>query len=434
MSKIDSAYDYYMMTYGKNEVSRYDSHKKSELRNVYNRMVKTNKESPLYKLSSPDDAKRYAIDIKENAKAIQNVVASLSADSGDDIANAFMKKVAASSNEDVVDAKYIGDGTEDSSTDQFRIEVKHLAEPQVNTGKYIDSNALSMLPGGYSFDLNTNSGSYEFQYNVNIGDTNKDVQQKLSRLINTSGLGLNAEILERKDGYTALQIASRQTGLAEGEDCLFQINPGTTQESIQAMDLLGINHVTSEARNSSFLLNDVERNSFSNTFSINQVFELTLKNKSKEHDPAVVGFKANVDAVADNINTLVTAYNDIVKLSHDYSESGTFQGNRLYNDMSGISKNHKSDLESIGLMVDAEGSIRIDKELLADAITPERSEETFGILSDFKDSIGSKAESASINPMNYVDKVVVAYKNPGHNFATPYITSIYSGMMLDNYI
>lgn len=434
MSKIDSAYDYYMMTYGKNEVSRYDAHKKSELRNVYNRMVKANKESPLYKLVSPDDAKRYAIDIKENAKAIQNVVASLSTDSDSGIANAFTKKVATSSHEDVVDAKYIGDGTEDSSTDQFTIEVQHLAAPQINTGKYIESNALSLVPGGYSFDLNTNSGSYEFQYNVNVGDTNKDVQQKLSRLINTSGLGLNAEILERKDGHSALQIASRQTGLAEGEDYLFQINPGTTQESIQAMDLLGINHVTSEARNSSFLLNDVERNSFSNTFSINQVFELTLKNTSSEHEPAVVGFKANVDAVADNIGTLVTAYNDIIKLSREYSEAGTFQGTRLYNDMSGISKNHKSDLESIGLMVDSEGSIYIDKELLADAITPERSEETFGILSDFKDSIGTKAENASINPMNYVDKVVVAYKNPGHNFATPYITSIYSGMMLDNYI
>ena len=39
-----------------------------------------------------------------------------------------------------------------------------------------------------------------------------------------------------------------------------------------------------------------------------------------------------------------------------------------------------------------------------------------------------------MNPMNYVNTVVVAYKNPGHNFATPYITSIYSGMMLDNYV
>jgi len=45
-----------------------------------------------------------------------------------------------------------------------------------------------------------------------------------------------------------------------------------------------------------------------------------------------------------------------------------------------------------------------------------------------------EAENISINPMNYVNKIVVAYKNPGHNFATPYITSIYSGMMLDKYV
>ena len=58
----------------------------------------------------------------------------------------------------------------------------------------------------------------------------------------------------------------------------------------------------------------------------------------------------------------------------------------------------------------------------------------FETLSKFRDSIGHKAESVAINPMNYVNKVVVAYKNPGHNFATPYISSIYSGMMLDEYM
>jgi hypothetical protein len=35
--------------------------------------------------------------------------------------------------------------------------------------------------------------------------------------------------------------------------------------------------------------------------------------------------------------------------------------------------------------------------------------------------------------MDYVDKKIVAYKNPGHNFASPYITSAYSGMMFNSY-
>lgn len=45
MAKIDSAYAYYASTYANKEVSRYDSHKKSDLRKIYNRIIKTNKES-----------------------------------------------------------------------------------------------------------------------------------------------------------------------------------------------------------------------------------------------------------------------------------------------------------------------------------------------------------------------------------------------------
>ena len=50
MAAIDTVYHYYLSTYANSTVSRYDSHKKSELRDIYNRMVKTNKESPLYKI------------------------------------------------------------------------------------------------------------------------------------------------------------------------------------------------------------------------------------------------------------------------------------------------------------------------------------------------------------------------------------------------
>ena len=60
-------------------------------------------------------------------------------------------------------------------------------------------------------------------------------------------------------------------------------------------------------------------------------------------------------------------------------------------------------------------------------------DDTFNTLTALKDAIGDKANSVTVNPMNYVQKVVVAYKNPGHNFNTPYISSIYSGMMLDSY-
>lgn len=431
MPKIDSAYAYYIMTYGNKEVSRYDSHKKSELRSIYNRIVKTNKESPLYKLKEPEEAKRYAIDIKENAKAIQNVVASLS-DQEDGIENAFQKKVAVSSEDSIVSAKYIGAGNESNDTEQFDIEVLNLAGPQINTGRYLDSSAFSFIPGAYSFDLDTTTGAYELQYNVNTGDSNRTVQEKLAKLINNSNLGISAEILDGPSNTSALQITSKQTGLSENEAYLFNINPGANSQSMEAMSLLGINNITSPASNSTFLLNGAEHNSFSNTFTINSAFELSLKDISAGQ-PIHIGFKTSVDAVADNIGSLIDAFNAIIQVSENYLTSDE-NNTKLYRDVSSISHSNQKSLESIGLMVNDNGSIYINKEILAEAITPESANRTFAILNHFKDSIGNKANDACINPMNYVNKVIVAYKNPNKNFATPYITSLYAGMMLDDYV
>ena len=53
MAAIDSAYQYYLSTYGNSTVSRYDTHKKSQLRDTYNKIVKTNIKNPLCTRSKP---------------------------------------------------------------------------------------------------------------------------------------------------------------------------------------------------------------------------------------------------------------------------------------------------------------------------------------------------------------------------------------------
>lgn len=429
MARIDSAYAYYVMTYGNKEVSRYDSHKKSDLRKVYNNIVKTNKESPLYKITNMDDAKRFAIDIKESAKTIQNVVASLS-DKYGSFEDSFQKKVAVSSDEDKVGVTYIGNGTEENQAEEFTISVEQLAAPQVNTGNYLKDNGHSFKPDSYSFDLDTNTAAYEFQYTVSEEETNLDVMNKLANLVNKSNLGITAKVQSDGHGSSALTLTSVQTGLGSGESQLFALSPDASPGSMEAMELLGINNVSEAAHNSSFTLNGTQHSSLSNTFTINNAFELTLKGTT-DGQTASIGFKANTDAIADNIQTLVDAYNNIITTAESYSRE---DGNKLLNDMASLSRNNQASLEYIGLMVGENGSITIDRDILADAVAPNRADDTFATLKQFRDAIGNKADNASINPMNYVNKVVVAYKNPGHNFATPYITSIYSGMMLDNYV
>lgn len=431
MARIDSAYDYYISTYAQKKVSRYDSHKKSDLRKVYNQIVKSNKDSPLYKIPNMEDAKRHAIDIKESAKSIQNVVASL-ADRYGAFEDSFQKKVAVSSDDEEVGVTYIGDGSEDNNTENFSISVKELAAPQTNVGNYLKDTYHSLPTGSYSFDLNTGSGSYEFQYNVSLEESNLDILTKLANLVNSSDLGITAELRSDGNGSSALALTSSQTGLSENETSLFTIAPNASAASIEAMDVLGINKITEPAHNSSFTLNGTEHSSYSNTFSINNAFELTLKKSGIES--VTIGFKPNTDAIADNIQTLVDAYNSILSTAHSLSDSNVSAGNRLFNDMVSVSRGQQGSLQYIGLISSEDGTLHIDKDILAQAVTPERATQTFETLSKFRDSIGQKAESVAINPMNYVNKVVVAYKNPGHNFATPYISSIYSGMMLDEYM
>ena len=428
---MDNAYNYYLSTYGNSTVSRYDAHKKSDLRTTYNNIVKINKDSPLYKIKESGDVQKFAIDIKENARNIQNIIASLSSN-GDGIESTFQQKVASSDQPDIVNAEYVGTGEEGENTDSFELEVKQLASAQTNMGNFLKEDNLNILPGSYSFDLNTNTTSYEFQFNVSDDDTNRSVQDKLEKLIKTANIGLTAEVISNDSNMSSLKIESKQTGLSENESYLFNIVPDGANLSKSAMDTLGIGQISSPASNSSFLLNGTTHSSYSNTFTINNTFELTLNGVSEDDSSANIGFKTNVDAVADNIEALVSSYNSMIQTATNYASTQT-DSSRLLSDMSNVAKSYQNNLEPLGLLIADNGSITIDKNLLSESITGDDPEESFSVLNDFKNSLNEKASKASINPMNYVNKIMIAYKNPGHNFATPYVTSIYSGMMLDHY-
>ena len=177
---------YLMSIYGGDRAhssSKYDAHKKSELRDVYNRMVRLNKNSPIYKINYTPKVAEFAIDIKVKAHDMENIV--LRMGGGDEgIESVLNEKKAYSSNENAVGVEYVGDQDSETDTSQtFTVDVRSLATPQINEGAPLVKDAHDIDPGSYSFDLDTTNGSYEFQYNVNNGDTNLDIQKKIMRLI-----------------------------------------------------------------------------------------------------------------------------------------------------------------------------------------------------------------------------------------------------------
>ena len=105
--------------------------------------------------------------------------------------------------------------------------------------------------------------------------------------------------------------------------------------------------------------------------------------------------------------------------------------NQLLNEVHGISRNRAEDLRGIGIDENEDGTLTLDRKRLASAVGPADAKKTFKILNRFKEDLSREANKTSVNPLNYVDKVTVEYKDPKNVFTAPYASSVYSGLLLD---
>ena len=85
------------------------------------------------------------------------------------------------------------------------------------------------------------------------------------------------------------------------------------------------------------------------------------------------------------------------------------------------------------MLVEENGAISIDRDLLSETIDTDELNGVFSVLDSFKSSLSARANNVSIDPIQYVNKTIVTYKKPGENFPSPYHSSLYSGMMLDRF-
>lgn len=124
----------------------------------------------------------------------------------------FRKKSAYSTDTEVAEAAYIGSDALTSTSPEFDLEVKELATPQENLGHFLPDLATTLSPATYSFDISINDMNYEFQFNINEGDTNRQIMDRLSRLINNADIGIQANVAESDSRY-ALRLTSDATGV-----------------------------------------------------------------------------------------------------------------------------------------------------------------------------------------------------------------------------
>ena len=61
---LNTVYNNYLTAYSPRQLTKYDTHKKSELRSVYNSIIKLNKDAPWYLPTTSKDTQYYAVRIE----------------------------------------------------------------------------------------------------------------------------------------------------------------------------------------------------------------------------------------------------------------------------------------------------------------------------------------------------------------------------------
>lgn len=430
---INSVYNYYAAQYGHREYSKYDTHSKAQLKSTFGRLQKINSQTPSYKIDFSDAALKYAIDLKENARELSQIADELSDESTDSIT---YKRSATSSSPQVIDAEYIGDSCV-QDYEPLEVTVSQLACPQTNTGNFLQPNSKPFAAGEYSFDLQVQDLTYQFEFGVNATDTVTDTQQKIARLINQADIGLNAQFLTDGLGNSAISITSDATGIRGISPTIFHIQSQNSSDAsdsnTELVSTLGLDRVTQYPANAVYSVNGTTATSVSNEVTIDNNYVLTFFDTTGKA-PVTISMNTDTDAIADSIGELIGGYNNLISVTaNDANEH--FEGNeKLKKDFAGIAKSYNHLLNENGLSVTDNGTIAVDRDAIISAADNGTLGDIFSGLNAFKQAVQKKAEDISLNPMDYVNNKIIAYKNPLRPTNDPYNLSAYTGMIFDGYL
>jgi flagellar hook-associated protein 2 len=254
------------------------------------------------------------------------------------------------------------------------------------------------------------------------------VQQKVADAINERHTGISASIINAGD-ENALMISSNETGASGTVDGLqFSFKGAATGQNM--VDMLGLNNVSTQAANSVFSINGEDHTSASNHIAINHIVELDFHQTTDK--PVNISFIPDTKIAKEQVDAFVSAYNTLVDLAKD--EGDINLGTRsLSRDIKGIAANHTDELSSLGITIDENGKMQKDDSIISHNLENGSFDKLFSDISDFKTDVVRATDRLTIDPLAYVNKLIVTYPNKLNKFDTPYTQSLYSGLIYNNY-
>ena len=420
-------YNYIQTSYPMKRVMMSPAKSRSELKKVYDEIVNLSKRTPFYKINISQENQEYAFGIKDTALELKAKLY----DMQDPTVSNFDSKAVSVSNESVLYAELLNEDVE-KLPEEIKIRIDSLATSQENKGKELRTDSRALPTGNYQFECEVMDRTYSLVFNHPEKVSNNVVMQNLVSYLNHSVTGISASVEEaEKDNYSYIKIVANMTGRYGDNHFSFQdIDPGDGG----IVEFFGINRISNEAENARFELNDVDKQTMSNAFSLENTLFISLQKAQEE--PVTLKITPNGNKVLDAVESVIDTYNKLINLAQERTliHKDSFNASKLISEMKGLGDYYSNELEACGINQMEDGTLQIEDSLAMQAATDGAMEALFFKENGFIAKLKDKTEAIAINPMEYLEKIVVFYPNTQKsNFPNPYVTSMYSGLFFNSY-
>ncbi len=409
-----------------NNVKSY-AHKRSELKRVYSNIVNLSKRSPVYKIDLSKENKEYTIGIKENALDLKARLREIIQTDNE----YFNSKAVAVSDRDTLAAQLLQENT-DGIPDEIQLEVKNLANHQINKGKDLFHGSRGLEYGAYEFSVSVMDRTYQLTYLQKERTDNLVSMRNVTDFLNNCVPGITATVEEGlQSEYSHIKIESDATGKIGKRNFNFRDTDGF---HIGIVEFFGMNRMEKAPENASFLMNGYEKEITTNLFLVENKLQISLLDTKDE--PVFVRIVPDSNKILDYVEKFTHTFNGLIHIAKKRTQETTehLRAVKLINELKNLEKLYKNELENCGITLQGDGKLSIDYVLAVQAAEDGSMKEFFSKESGFVKRLMDKTETIVINPMDYLDKTVVTYPNNDRStFANPYVTSMYSGLFFSSY-
>lgn len=293
----------------------------------------------------------YLSGIQSAAKSMQTALENIT------VSSTFSKMQAISS-----DSAYLSINSGKSNPfegwTESTVSINQLASAQINKSDGARGEDLYTGDlGVQEFEIEVNGQSHKLNVEIEAGDTNKTVLEKMSSAINSSKLTVSASVATAS-GISTLTVKSKSTG--DHVDNHFQIRDLGSGSLVRST---GVDTIQQAAQDAMFMVNGgLLQTSGTNDVYLGDGIYATLK-QATDTEPITLTKDQDTAYIKEQVNTIVNSFNSLYKAANDYASTNP----KLLGDLINSYNSYYEELNAVGISMDSSG-LKVDSDKLDKAI------------------------------------------------------------------